>query len=344
MTGPPPVAVLVSDCHFSLEPPSARADRNWLQTQHEHLFESLVAADGSSVPLVIAGDVFDTWNQPVELVNTLAGTFAGFPGVSVFMVPGQHDLPYHDIRQIDRAAIHTLMLAITATRTKDAVCEIVDGVSRLQSPARDGWLVYGAGWGQPWGYADRVSPEVHNDEKVLLVAHQYTHAGTPETQYVGAGVEKSVLTGDMADKLDGYAAAVFGDNHIPWLATVNGTHREGSNYDLDVYNHGCMVRRKSDERKYAPEYGVLFDDGSIVRHKIEAANHDQWRDGECDYTIPDTLHLSLPGGVTAEFVQSVRQLATDERVDFSAAIHRLLGEARLSKAAKKEILALLPDK
>lgn len=349
-----PVAVLISDTHFSHQKPSGRAgtQEDWYRTMHAHISEVLLEAKTLGVPLFIAGDVFHTWDQPVELVNAVASWLAAFPTVDVMMVPGQHDLPYHSMADIEKAAIWNLHLSATGIRRSTA-----GGVHILHSdvPFRltnsdgefpDGfdWYVVGAGWGEKWRYDSYGKiPRVPNAQ-VLLCAHQYVHAcgnhGHPSTK---VGDDSDVYACEFEDALRGYAAAVFGDNHDPFEAAI-----AYPDYDLLVYNHGCFIRRTIKEREYRPEYGVLRLNGTITRHTVLAADDDKWHDGETEYKPPALLSKEQwetldKMAETGDFVKAVKDLTADKSIDIVSAVNRLLGEARLSKAAKREILELLPS-
>lgn len=321
------IAVLISDCHFSADKPKARAgtQEQWWDTQCAHLEEAMRTAHNLNCPLVIAGDVFDTWNQPVDLVTMIAEVMAAFQ-CPVYMVPGQHDLPYHELHEVGRSAIYNLMMASRGMRRRSDVYLLTSNILPLGDT---GWWVYGAAWGMPFDYATArtsLTPETGEDDgNILLCAHKYVYSGR-STAHPGAKQEDCSHGRKMRDALAGYTACVFGDNHIPFL-------------DDNVYNHGALIRRKSDERKFIPEYGLLYRFGRIERVQLEASGKDMWHDGEDEYAAPD----KKPAALMTDFAESVKALASDETVDFKAVCNRLLGQSNLSTAAKREILSLLDE-
>lgn len=332
-----PVAVLVSDLHLSHDKPSARAgDRDsWYLTMDRHLSGVLRAARDMKVPVVLAGDVFHTWDQPVELVNYIAGVFAAYSGVSVYLIPGQHDLPYHDAALFHRSALYNLVLSVNGSRVRPDTMQVIDCTNTAY--LGNGWVAYGVWWGKDL--------EVGLDEeqdKILYVGHRYIHAG-PGTCHPGAKDSDRYDSTPLSKELARCSAAVFGDNHHPFLRKSRKVRLVDDAYDtvdISVYNHGCLIRRTTNERDIVPEYGVLMVDGSVGRRPVKASEHDTWHDGETEYVKPDTpTSASALDGFSA----SVRDLVRDESVDFATAVHRLLGDSRLTKAAKREILELLPE-
>lgn len=63
-------AVLVSDIHLSTKQPICRIDKNWMEVQKRYI-NQLYSLTGNDfgVPIVMAGDLFDKWNQSPEMIN-----------------------------------------------------------------------------------------------------------------------------------------------------------------------------------------------------------------------------------------------------------------------------------
>ena len=68
---PKSIALLCSDIHLSLNSPICRGlDRErWFETMAHYLKKLKDIAKDHAVPIVCAGDVFDKWNSPPELIN-----------------------------------------------------------------------------------------------------------------------------------------------------------------------------------------------------------------------------------------------------------------------------------
>ena len=100
----PVVAIACSDIHLTLTPPAARAkEPDWFAAMLRPLNELRHLAKIHEVPIICGGDVFDTWRVPNELVNW---AIQHLP--EMYSIPGQHDLPFHQIDDIDKSAYRTL--------------------------------------------------------------------------------------------------------------------------------------------------------------------------------------------------------------------------------------------
>jgi hypothetical protein len=241
MPTPHVIAILCSDLHLSIKAPVARSEEpNWFDAMKKQLRVLQKAhREHNEAPIVCAGDVFDRWNSPPELVN-----FALDWLPRMFAVPGQHDLPYHSEKDVHRSAYGTLVKAgrITPLHWK--------GTSVEDRRGRTSFIAYGF----PWGSPILPAPERVDSTTKLAVVHQYVWK--EGFGYTGASDENHVRSTSLVADLEGYQAALFGDNHLGFLARAGKCH---------VLNHGGFMRRRVDEKSYVPHYGLLMSDGTIVR-------------------------------------------------------------------------------
>jgi hypothetical protein len=189
-----------------------------------------------ALPVVVAGDIFDRWNAPAELIN-----FACEHMPVIYAVPGQHDLPNHNYADIKRSAYWTLVEA-------GKIVHLEYGQPRQHFNGR--LLISGFAWGQeikPYKREATRFPQIS-----LAVCHRYIHNGIG-TNYMGASGDYRVSK--LARKLNGYDAAVFGDNHIGFQFGVG---------DCNVLNGGTLMRRSSADIDYEPHVGILYDNGYIA--------------------------------------------------------------------------------
>jgi DNA repair exonuclease SbcCD nuclease subunit len=210
------IAVVCADIHFSHKAPLARADEpDWyaaMERVMEELCEIVESEDGAR--LLIAGDVFDRWNSPPELINFAmrelpAGTWA---------IPGQHDLPLHSYTDLRRSAYMTLVLSETMHSIP------------VDTPVPIGpFDVYGFPYGFP------ITPcKRRRGRKAIALAHRYVDANLGGTSIT------------RPDILFTYDTIFFGDNHIPFAEHFGNTllvncgtlmrrHAEDINSDPAVY-------------------------------------------------------------------------------------------------------------
>ena len=233
------VAVLCSDIHLSLRPPSARAgEPDWLEAQRGILHQLENLAFGRC-PILCAGDVFDRWNSPVELVNWVIRH-----APMLYAIPGQHDLPYHSLDLIHRSAYWTLAHA-------NRLYHIQDGPQGIGEVLVQGF---------PWGVPLTPAPKKERGQKITVaLIHQYVWI--QGHHYPGAP-EESQVHNLFKDGM-GWDVIVCGDNHKGFITkTKAGT---------TIFNCGALQRRRADEADYRPQVGLLYTDGIVEPHYLDTS-------------------------------------------------------------------------
>jgi hypothetical protein len=128
----------------------------------------------------------------------------------------------------------------------------------------------------------------------------------------------------MLDKLKGYDVAVFGDNHIRF--------QKGR-----LYNCGCLIRRRIDEKSLRPAVGFLFEDGSIEPHELDCSE-DKW------IGVEEAIKLE---GRTAELDAFLRELEGVEAdyLDFAEEVKRYIADPvnKVSEATKSCVVEMLEE-
>lgn len=286
------VAVLVSDIHLSHKPPLARsAEPDWYAAMARQLRELKELAEG--IPILCAGDVFDKWNSPPELIN-----FAIDELPHMYCVPGQHDLPHHNLEDIRKTAYATLVKAGVITNIVEPV--VIAG-SRI--------VAYGAPWGR-----SIPSPEPIKGKLQVLVAHMYCHKNG--FGFPGAPKEQNVTV--LSHDTNCFDAAVFGDNHKGFL------------YKERILNHGTFYRRKMDEVNYQPQVGLLFRDGTIQRIPMATAAEDKFIDAN------ETVELMEKAADMTAFLSDLSSLSQLDKkaLDFMDSISHFVKHSSISKGVR----------
>jgi hypothetical protein len=294
------VAILLSDIHLSIRPPRARAgEPNWLAAMARPLKEVSLLAEEKECPVICAGDIFDKWNSPPELIN-----FAMKALPFMWAVPGQHDLPHHLYDKREKSAYWTLVEADVVKNLHPETAQVV--------LVRDDYVLHLHGF--PWGYpVEHPQTFDYEDRTVFRVAVVHEYLWMKGHCYPGAPEENNV-TGRKDFK--GYDVAVFGDNHKGFL-TNRGK--------CQILNCGGFMRRNSDQQDYQPCIGILRPDGSVERIALDITadvlNHTQ-------STVPEVgpdqeltrfvEELEEFGGTVLDFPEAMKQaldrLKPDEQV------------------------------
>lgn len=297
------IAILASDLHLSLKAPVARsAEIDWLQAMQRPLDELKEISKDHDAPVIVAGDLFDKWNSPPELINfALEHMPKKFYGI-----PGQHDLPNHRIDEVKRSAYWTLIKA-----------GILYDLGKWEFFLSDHLAITGFPWNAEITPHDS-DRQPENDRVQLAVIHHYLYSKKSNSYY---GVSKENHALKFQDKLKGFDAAVFGDNHISFSTKIG---------DCNVFNAGTFLRRKSDEYNYKPQVGLLHEDGTITPHYLDTSK-DKFIDIE-EAKEKETQEID-----TAAFLDELKSLGADS-LDFRDAANKYMDGREVDSDVRKLVL------
>ena len=300
------IALLIADIHLSSTAPVARSgEPDWYAAQGRVLdqLRTLQRKNGGC-PIVCAGDVFDRWNSSPELINWVATNLSGFPG-EIWVIPGQHDLPHHNYDELNRSAFDTLCFT---------------GRVKQIPPDSGVWLQeYGLDLvGFPWGV--ELHPEKEELARGIRLAVVHRYVWMSGYEYKGAPNDGNIHS--IARRLKGYTHVVFGDNHRGFQL--------GS-----FYNCGCLIPRKSDERKLKPSVGAVFSDGSVVRIPLDCSQ-DQWLE-ENDPRVEIGERIDA-----ADFLDGLRGLEWDS-LNVREWVKRYLDRSEISQRVRETVLDALGE-
>ena len=300
-------AILCSDLHLSHTPPLARSgEPSWYDAMARALGELSGLVEKYNAPVICAGDIFDRWNAPPELIN-----FAIKHLPNMYAIPGQHDLPHHRLEDIKRSAYWTLVEAEVVGHLGWKISQGVDNV--------DGVYVMNL-HAFPWG--KEIKP-LEEGSKIphIAVCHKYVWEG----QHKYDGAPNDACLSKFDERLEGYDVAVFGDNHKGFVARMKDGCR--------IFNCGTFMRRKADEIDYKPQVGLLMDNGSIRSHVLDTSK-DKIEAIE-KTAANDELDI-------AEFVEELSGLGGDS-LDFETAVERYIESKGVRGEVKEMIAKLMED-
>ena len=99
-----PKMIISADWHIRATRPRCRVDNDWLETQRKALRQVLEISLDKGVPIMVVGDIFhsnsDTSFECISMVQKLADCAGG-----LYILAGNHDLPYHNSENLDKSAI-----------------------------------------------------------------------------------------------------------------------------------------------------------------------------------------------------------------------------------------------
>jgi len=239
-----------------------------------------------NAPVVCAGDVFDRWNSPPELINFALDKL---PAMSA--VPGQHDLPLHRLDLAHRSAYGTLCrTGKIATFSPGCACKVAEGV----------WVQ-----GFPWGVPLIPCPDHLRKKEGLKIAAVHSFVWLNEdTSYPGAPQSGKVSASRAA--FDGWDAVVYGDNHKGFLTEVD---------DTAILNCGTVFRRTVAEVDYRPHVGLLRASSFIDVHYLDVSKD--------VLVVPPKEAKVAPESGLVDFVGALQSLAGDP-LDFEGAMSKAM--------------------
>jgi len=245
------------------------------------------------VPILCSGDVFDKWNSSAELIN-----FALENLPEMWAIPGQHDLPFHLYKDIQKSAYWTLVKS-------GKIHNLIPGHTfQIENEFRI--------TGFPWGYP--VTPsEKRNGSLDIALVHEYIWTKNkgfptaPQTSYV-----KKART-------NGFDIISYGDNHQSF--EIIG--REGT-----IWNNGGFMKRHKDEISHAPRVGLVMSDRTIQSHYLNT-------EGEM-YMKTQAADKFTEGPKMDKFFDSLEGLGASE-LDFDKSIKEYTKTKLISKPVIKLI-------
>lgn len=286
----------IGDLHLTIDPPAFRSqEKNWLETQAGYLrqVKQILTAYGNP-QLICTGDIFDDgWRErkcPPELINMALDCLPD----GMLCVAGNHDLPNHRMDGIFRSAYWTLVQAEKIRH--------MDARTRYPVDYRTGLGAYGFSWGET------VCTYPQDKNPKIAVLHAYVW----KDGHCFPGVKQEDHVHEWVDRLFGFNAAVFGDNH---KAFVHG----------DVLNGGAFMRRRSDEADHRPFVGLLTDKFQWRRHYLDVS-----QDVTFEKAGKDVMKKAVE---FADFLEELNKLG-DSALDFAAAVNELMETRRVSSHVK----------
>lgn len=291
------IAIACADIHLSQRAPLARLDDNWFDAMARPLNELRELAYRYDVPILCAGDIFDGWRPPPEIINFALEYLPN----GMITIPGQHDLPLHNLDDVEKSAYWTLVKAgkILGLTKDNGDTTMISGTDiRVR--------------GFPWGV--KVAPTGMQHLRIALI---HAYCWIPGHSYPNAPQEAK-LTKSKASDLKGFSVAVFGDNHKGFLTKCG---------DTTVLNCGTLMRRKVDEIDYKPHVGLIHESGRVTLHYL---NTDQ--DVMVNHEVPIDPSVDMD-----DFLNEVADLQYAV-LDFSEAIRQAIEKRKPSPAVRQALL------
>ena len=284
-------AVLCADLHLSSTPPIWRSNEpDWWAAMARPLSQVKQLATYFNCPILCAGDIFDRWKASPEIIN-FAIRMLPTHYYSCYAIPGQHDLPEHSLKEIERSAFQTLLLLL-----KIRYKTTFDFLS--------GWEL------NSFSYGEKIRGTSHS--RAICMAHQYQWIRGHS--YITAHTDSLVNKRKLKEL--GYKVYIFGDNHCGFHIEFDG---------ITVFNCGSLMRRRSDQKNYRPMVGLLTDKMKVIPYYLDTsqdihlshldevdAEIEKREEIDMDLVIAHLLEL---GTCSVDFYKSVEQITQSENIN-----------------------------
>jgi hypothetical protein len=226
-------AILVSDLHIRETTPECRTD-DFIETQTRKYKWLSELEKKYKCPILNAGDLFNYWKPSPWL---LAWALRTLPS-GIITIPGQHDLPAHNLDNIEKSGIQVL---------SDAGKVVIVNSTRPRHWNDINFSIMGF----PWNIELTKARDVCEVPQVAII-HYGVYQNKPH--YPGAenigGTAKSVIK-----RMPGFNLIISGDNHLTF------TERVGNSL---LVNPGSFTRQTAAQIDHKPSVFLWYAETNEV--------------------------------------------------------------------------------
>lgn len=220
-----PAAILSADWHLRDDKPLCRTDDYWV-AQWEKVNAIFKLADELGVPILIAGDL----GHKPEWSNRLLSVFIAKCKEwepDIYFVPGQHDLPNHNLEDYDISGCAVLSEAEVVRFGEGFVIKSVGGIDSFP-------------YGKPMSYLGGSISIIHQ----MVIKDKPLWPG----QVAQTGRE-------MLQKCSGYKLIVTGDNHMPFVIKYKNRL---------LVNPGSLTRMTAAQIDHKPRVYIWYPESNTA--------------------------------------------------------------------------------
>jgi len=225
--------IITSDWHICDKIPLCRIDL-FEDNMFRKVTEIVDLADEYDAKILIAGDLFDKWRISHKTMTHLMMLLER--SAEIFCIPGQHDLPQHNLRNLYTSALGELTTAGYVLCANEVTMQTYEDVDIVAVP-----------------FGEKVPKLKREKNRILiLMLHQFTYQKTAQDWQKDIGTKDTAL-------LKKYPEAdmiITGDNHQRFMIDQRSQI---------LINPGSMMRRTADQYDHEPAV-YLYDS---ERHEVE---------------------------------------------------------------------------
>lgn len=228
--------ICAADIHFRWTKPPSRIGtfEEFIETQFSK-FEFMLnyCAENEGAVIIIAGDLFhQSTGCPSWMLSRLITLIKKYvrhdDEHEILAIPGQHDLPYHQLNLLNTSNMGVLLSA---------------GVIYSECPTSSAYAMF------PWGV------EMHESKSNFAVTHRMVIESEKHQLYPHQTDAKGTITAkELLSQFSCYNLIVSGDNHRPFAVEHGGRW---------LVNPGSMTRQRLGENHMPGFY--VYNRGNVER-------------------------------------------------------------------------------
>lgn len=292
-------AIITADIHLREDQPICRTDDYW-QAQLTNILHLASEAKKYQCPILDAGDLFHRWKASPFLLSTVINVFSG---VSIYTVPGNHDLPQHNFDLLEKSSLAVLQSAKITHVLNTGSTKPAKGLS---------FDLYGFPWGS-------IPLPIKNEggRRGVALLHKLTwHKEKPYPDCKESNAET------LLKEMKGYDLIVTGDNHSSFMVESRGRK---------LLNPGSMMIMTADQIEYIPKYFLWNAETNDISPREYP--------GERGDLIVSREHIKSTEKASKRIDSFVRRLANDKELSlsFEANMERFLSANKVDPSIKQII-------
>lgn len=278
--------IVTADWHIRATRPLCRKDQDWFDTQRKALAQLESYAQQFNADVMVVGDIFnsntDTNFECIKMVQDLADRLAE-NNLGLFVLAGNHDLPYHSSKNIGKSAIGVLLGS--------------SNVHKISSYSKD-------------FYALNFDESCGDDEKEFVFVHILAFK---DKESMPPMITGGTTAEELCDKYPKAKWIFTGDNHHSFFTKVGKTN---------VVNPGCLIRQNASMKDYDCKVYLIDTDMGVaspllIRDDVDLVDNSYITErNERNERIGDFVErLKENSEFTFDFVENIKEALAGVKED-----------------------------
>ena len=138
--------IITADWHLRATAPRCRTDENWIETQRNILKQISKYAIQYEAKVCVVGDIFHTNSDAsfeiINMVQEMANYLNNHNLDGLYILAGNHDLPYHNSENINKSAIGLLLNSDNIFKLNQLVSKKIISAPNFDEEVEDKELVF----------------------------------------------------------------------------------------------------------------------------------------------------------------------------------------------------------